>query len=616
MKKIRNQKHESLDRAEEPTNEESLRRVKRSEAAKKAWVTIRSKSMKSERRQTENERDTATSENQSADNSKGGTRQLAKQHQMEPNDQLYDAAYAGDLDGAMAAIAAGADDHITGDSFFYSNPVVTAAAQSGNAKLVEFLLKSGAKQESYDVEGIGTAIVSGNVRMVKAFLKYWSFNESEYLELLKCATREKHEEVGKLLLPHCGNGSEKERFLEFKKEQTLKRRVDRAVSKANLIMQAAPPSPPRKWRIEPDGIYVDGPPDAVLGRGFRELNAKGLSPGWRISLKHAGAVAELLRNYPQLEAQRRELFRPARECLEKVQMPTGYKIIFCHWHLKIRGYGNAALDARLTSLFDAGYKFTNGQTTWTVSTKMAAELANALQLYPPAPEPPPVTESEASGALEGAQMPVGYTCQVCWEGVIVKGPYLKDLVKQLRAVNGTWDPAAKQWTVPLWQVTGLVEALRRSCPDSARIAEASAALTGVTAPEGYNYQVCQDGIYVCVPETDGLCAVFNRLEAWWDDASSRWYLLPEHAGALRDLFLRFPVQAAEAKRILVSTPMPKGYTCQISSACIYVSGPKDERLRKCFNKLEGRWHPEAMKWSFLLSKASKLAGGLRARAGR
>jgi hypothetical protein len=60
--------------------------------------------------------------------------------------------------------------------------------------------------------------------------------------------------------------------------------------------------------------------------------------------------------------------------------------------------------------------------------------------------------------------------------------------------------------------------------------------------------------------------------------------------------------------------MPKGYACQVSSACICVSGPKDKYLLKRFRDLNGSWHHEARKWSFSLGKASKLAQALAGRS--
>lgn len=409
----------------------------------------------------------------------------------------------------------------------------------------------------------------------------------------------------------------REKALASKKEQASKRRLETMKKKAAGEMLAAPPSPPRTWTVEDDGIRLEGPWDAVLGKHLREMNAKWLKPGWRVSLRRARAVAELLREYPELEAQRQELLRPAMECLASVPMPTGYSVDFCDWHLEVTGCGNARLDELLTRSFGDGYGLEHARKTWWVSPERSPELADALQQHPPAPrapEPEPVTEAEAAAALRGARMPPGYNCQVCQNGILLEGPYLEGLVGQLRALKGVWSAAARHWTVPLRQASALVQALRIALPNPAQIAEASSALAGVTAPEASTFQVCQDGIYVTVPEVDGLRSEFKRLGAWWDAPNGRWHLRTEVAGALGDLFRLLPEQAAQASRILAATPMPKGYACQVSSACICVSGPKDKYLLKRFRDLNGSWHHEARKWSFSLGKASKLAQALAGRS--
>ena len=98
-------------------------------------------------------------------------------HQMphSPNHELLLAVEGGNLAAAKAAIRAGADEHITGDALLYKNNVMTAAAESGNEELVEFLLTVGAEAQPSDTGPIEIAVARGRVRMVKAFLKHWKF---------------------------------------------------------------------------------------------------------------------------------------------------------------------------------------------------------------------------------------------------------------------------------------------------------------------------------------------------------------------------------------------------------------------------------------------------------
>jgi len=300
---------------------------------------------------------------------------------------------------------------------------------------------------------------------LEAYFDRFNPRTAEWLqtELLTASAESDNAKRDEFLLKYR-QGEEGQKSLESRQmEQTLKR-ARTVKTRAEAEMLAAPSSPTRKWTLKDDGIYIEGPWDAVLGKCLRERKAKWLRPGWRVPLKHARAIAELLRDYPTLEAQRQELLRPARECLAAVPIPTGYEVHFRDWNLGVIGCGNAALDALLTGAFGADSDPANGQKTWTVPAERALELADAFRQYPPAPEPAPVTEAEAAEALQGARMPVGYSCKICQNRILVQGPYLEGLVGQLRALNGTWHPVTRQWTLPLRAVTGLAEALRRFSP--------------------------------------------------------------------------------------------------------------------------------------------------------
>ena len=107
-------------------------------------------------------------------------KQKKTQDKRKADDELYDAAIAGDLNRARAAIKAGASLHVTGDPVVESNPVVTHAAESGNARLVKFLLEAGAERPPFDDAAIQAAVGSENTAMVKALLKHWQFEPEVY----------------------------------------------------------------------------------------------------------------------------------------------------------------------------------------------------------------------------------------------------------------------------------------------------------------------------------------------------------------------------------------------------------------------------------------------------
>jgi hypothetical protein len=69
--------------------------------------------------------------------------------------------------------------------------------------------------------------------------------------------------------------------------------------------------------------------------------------------------------------------------------------------------------------------------------------------------------SRAQESLLNAPMPANWIYQVCAEGVILKGPYLQELVVEFRLLKGKWDPHARQWTVALRKAAKLFEALGR-----------------------------------------------------------------------------------------------------------------------------------------------------------
>ena len=554
-------------------------------------------------------------------------RRLAQHDPQDWNEMLEEAARRGDLAAAKAAIKRGADAHITGDCLLETNNVITHAVSSGNEQLVEWLLRSGAECPNFYTEGPDEAVAEGKVRMLRAFLKYWEFEPHVYLEWLDLAFDDDHDDIYKLVLPFCPEGQRKDSIVSSKKERGKAQRAEAARSVAIAKMQTAPSSPPRKWEVQTDGIYIHGPWDMVLGNRLRDLHAKWLSPGWRVSLKHADAIAELFRDYQRLEAQRQELFQSARTALAGIPEPKGYHVFYGDRSVEASGQGNPELEALLNQALGCGHGFENGQTGWDVPIDKVAELAEAFRQHPPPPpaplppapvplpEPPSVTQDEARKALRSALMPMAYNCEITPIGIVVKGPFLDGLNIQLRQLKGIWNPDDRQWMVPLNQVTGLVQALRRFLPNQKMIAEAKANLKGIKPPKGYVVKVRRNGIFLKTTEF-GLSPTLKNLGAEWDNCGGLWCFRPEQASALADLFVGLPAKVVAAKKYLAGTPMPNEYTYKVSPECIFVSGPKKKVLQERFLKRGGRWDPGSRRWWFQLDVAARLSEDLRACAAK
>ncbi len=181
--------------------------------------------------------------------------------------------------------------------------------------------------------------------------------------------------------------------LRSKHERTLERRLATTKAKAEAQMQLAPVRPPHAWKIRDDGIYIEGPWDDILGPRFRDLHAKWLRPGWRLSLRHAQTIAELFRELPQLQTRRQELLAQIEEMSEGVPLPSGYNISLCGMTIHFSGGGNKTLDEQLTILLGAGKTYECDYTNWTVRPEQLAGLQEVIKQHPPAPKPPPASES-------------------------------------------------------------------------------------------------------------------------------------------------------------------------------------------------------------------------------
>jgi hypothetical protein len=543
-------------------------------------------------------------------------------NQAKANEQLDEAVRTGDIKGARAAIASGADAHITGSLVVEANDVLNQAAESGNFEMVKLLLESGAQPCNFDTRNIEAAVVLNNPAMVAAFLKHCRYEHHVYVDLIETATREGFDKVGNLLAKVCANREAVEEFMAWKKDRRLKMRAENAVAKARKELESAIKSrSPRQWQVALDGIYIKGPWDAVLGRRLRELGAKWDRGGWWVSHRRAKQVAALINDYPRLEAERLASLQQTQEIFAGVALPRGYKVVPRDWHMEVSGRGNAQLDAALNTILGEGSRFQSQAKHWPIPGDKTPAVAEAFRQHlpplpppppPPAPKLPPIIIEQAQNAMRNSRMPAGYSCQACSEGIRIKGPYLEGLDLELRALKGTWDPKAQDWTVRLEMVCQLVGALSRFAPDPATVAKAKSTLAAVVMPEGYGCEVPEDGIYVSVPD-DGLTLKIKELGARWNKESGSWYVAPERAEALADRLRQISDQAAHAKEILAEAPLRKGYTCEVALSYIRVSGPKDEGLRKQFKNLGGRWNPEGMYWWFSLTRAPQLAQVLRSR---
>ena len=69
--------------------------------------------------------------------------------------------------------------------------------------------------------------------------------------------------------------------------------------------------------------------------------------------------------------------------------------------------------------------------------------------------------AHATAALQHVPLPPGYSIETTENGLVVRGAYLAGAVRELRALNGTWDQGSKEWTVALAKVDKLIEALER-----------------------------------------------------------------------------------------------------------------------------------------------------------
>lgn len=276
------------------------------------------------------------------------------------------------------------------------------------------------------------------------------------------------------------------------------------------------------------------------------------------------------------------------------------------------GCGNSALEKLLNQLPDTYFSLWKGRKSWLVPSNRVTKLIAAFNQYAPPPKPPMPPKDQVEKALREARMPAGYTSEIREDAILLKGPYLPTLIGALRGIEGKWNRDDKYWKIPLHRSFELVELLRRSAPTITQIDTARSELAAVNAPEGYSVAVRDDGIYVGVSSLDPLAPKFKLLGARWDQPSGRWYFTPERAQALREYFQALAGSSAKAKEILASTPMPNGYSWEVSPVCILVQGPKSEALRKRFHKLNGKWNAADQKWAFLLEEVSPLAKVLQA----
>jgi len=381
------------------------------------------------------------------------------------------------------------------------------------------------------------------------------------------------------------------------------------------------PSPPREWGLHPTGIWIKSPWDAVIGRQLQHLNV--WTPlGWNVPLKHAGIVVQLFRDYPKLEADRQAGLQRGLDCLANIPEPTGYSVQSADWNFEVKGCGNVELDRLLDDMFGRGSSYMGQIKIWCVSFQSAPQLASIFLKYPPIPLTPQHEEmsmvtlnDEAVEVLKTAVLPAGYTCRVTTDGIIVKGPFLVGLSAQMRKIKGSWDPNARQWHIEIPRAGELVQVFQTFVPSEDQLAAAKLQLAEIDPPPDHKIDLRNNEIFITLPKHDGLRPALKNIGATGDETRGGCWLLPEHAGALNALYKSLPDLADRAEKILATTPMPEGYTYEVSTTGVFVAGPKSDLLRNQFVKRQGRWNPEARKWSFSLNIAPGLAEDLRAYAG-